>query len=45
MVGAVQVSEVLKLLIGRGSLLRHKMLYIDLYEQEYTILDMPPKAT
>jgi molybdopterin-synthase adenylyltransferase len=45
MVGAVQVSEVLKLLIGRGSILRHKMLYIDLYEQEYTVLEMPSKST
>ncbi len=45
MVGAVQVSEVLKLLIGRGSILRHKMLYIDLFEQEYTILEMPAQAT
>lgn len=41
MVGSIQVSEVLKILIGRGSLLRHKMLYIDLYEQDYTVLELP----
>ncbi len=40
MVGSVQVSEVVKLLINRGELLRHKMLYIDLFEQEYTLLEM-----
>ncbi len=41
MVGSIQVSEVVKLLIKRGSLLRHKMLYIDLYEQDYTLLELP----
>ena len=39
MVGAIQVSEVVKLIIGRGEVLRHKMLYIDLYEQDYTVLE------
>jgi len=41
MVGSIQVSEVVKLLIKRGGLLRHKMLYIDLYEQDYTVLELP----
>lgn len=41
MVGSIQVSEVVKLLIKRGTLLRHKMLYIDLYEQDYTVLELP----
>ncbi len=40
LVGSIQVSEVVKLLIGRGEPLRNKMLYIDLFEQEYTILEM-----
>ncbi|SMP64982.1 HesA/MoeB/ThiF family protein [Anoxynatronum buryatiense] len=40
LVGAAQVSEVLKLLINRGTLLRHRMLYIDLFEQEYTVLNL-----
>lgn len=41
MVGSIQVSEVVKLLINRGGLLRHKMLYIDMYEQDYTVLELP----
>ena len=40
LVAAVEVSEVLKLLIGRGKLLRKKILYIDLLEQEYTVVDL-----
>lgn len=40
MVGSIQVSEVVKLLIKRGGLLRHKMLYIDLYEQDFTLLEL-----
>lgn len=40
LVGAIQTSEVVKLLIGRGELLRRKMLYIDLFEQEYSVLDL-----
>lgn len=43
LVGSIQVSEVVKLLINRGGLLRHKMLYIDLYEQDYTLLELPNK--
>lgn len=41
LVGSIQVSEVVKLLIKRGGLLRHRMLYIDLYEQDYTVLELP----
>lgn len=40
LVGSIQVSEVVKLIINRGGLLRHRMLYIDLYEQDYTVLDL-----
>ncbi|SDY78166.1 HesA/MoeB/ThiF family protein [Tindallia californiensis] len=40
MIGSIQVSETIKLLIQRGEILRNKMLYIDLLEQEYHILKM-----
>ncbi|MFZ5352454.1 MAG: HesA/MoeB/ThiF family protein [Bacillota bacterium] len=39
LVASIQVSEVVKLLIGRGDLLRRKMLFIDLYRQEYDTID------
>lgn len=39
MVASIQVSEVLKLLIGRGELLNGKMLFIDLLRQEYDVID------
>lgn len=35
---SIEVSEVLKLLIGRGELLRNKMLYIDLLNNNYEII-------
>jgi hypothetical protein len=35
-----QVSEVLKILIGRGSLLRKKLLIINTLEQEYEIINL-----
>ena len=34
-VASIQVSEVLKIIIKRGELLRKRILYIDLLEQEY----------
>lgn len=40
LVASIQVSEILKILIGRGELLRNKILYIDTYEQSYTVLDI-----
>lgn len=40
LVASIEVSEVLKLLIGRGELLRKRILYVDLLEQEYTIVDL-----
>lgn len=40
LVASIQVSEVLKILIGRGELLRRKILYIDLLHQEYTLINM-----
>ncbi|MCX7708352.1 MAG: HesA/MoeB/ThiF family protein [Clostridia bacterium] len=40
MVASIEVSEVLKLLVGRGELLRKKVLYIDLFSQEYNVIEM-----
>lgn len=39
LVASVQVAETIKLLIGRGELLRNRVLRIDLLEQEYTVLE------
>ena len=39
MVASIEVSEVLKLLIGRGELLSKKMLLIDLFRQEYDVIE------
>lgn len=39
-VASIEVSEVLKILIGRGEPLRNKVLRIDLYEQLYMVLDL-----
>ncbi len=40
LVASIQVSEVLKILIGRGNLLRNKILYINTLEQEYNVLEL-----
>lgn len=40
LVASIQVSEVLKILIGRGQLLRKRLLHIDLLTQEYTVIDL-----
>jgi molybdopterin/thiamine biosynthesis adenylyltransferase len=37
---SIQVSEVIKILIGRGDLLRKKLLFINLFEQEFEIIDL-----
>jgi molybdopterin/thiamine biosynthesis adenylyltransferase len=39
LVASIEVSEVLKLLIGRGELLSNKMLLIDLLRQEYDVIE------
>jgi molybdopterin/thiamine biosynthesis adenylyltransferase len=39
MVASIEVSEVLKLLIGRGELLNKKILLIDLLRQEYDVIE------
>lgn len=38
LVASVQVSEVVKILIGRGELLRKKLLFINILENEYNII-------
>lgn len=40
LVASIQVSEVLKILIKRGDLLRKKVLYIDLLSQDYTVVSL-----
>ncbi|MDW2003761.1 ThiF family adenylyltransferase, partial [Vibrio sp. 2304] len=40
LIAAIEVSEVLKILIKRGELLRHKLLLIDTYTQSYTVVDL-----
>lgn len=40
LIASIQVSEAVKILIGRGELLRNKLLHIDLLEQEYEILPL-----
>lgn len=40
LVASIEVSEVLKILLGRGELLRRKVLRIDLYEQLYMVIDL-----
>lgn len=39
-VASVQVSEALKILIGRGELLRNKILYADLFAQDYEVVSL-----
>lgn len=40
MVASIQVAEALKVLLGRGEYLRNKLLYIDLLEQEYVVMEL-----
>lgn len=40
LVASIEVSEVLKILIGRGELLRKKLLHIDLLSQDYTVINL-----
>jgi molybdopterin-synthase adenylyltransferase len=40
MIASIQVSEALKILIGRGEILRKKVLYIDLLDHEYSIVQL-----
>jgi molybdopterin/thiamine biosynthesis adenylyltransferase len=40
LVASIQVSEALKVLIGRGELLRKKILYINLLDNEFETIDL-----
>jgi molybdopterin-synthase adenylyltransferase len=40
MIASLQVSEALKIIIGRGDILRKKVLYIDLLDHDYTMVQM-----
>lgn len=40
LVAAIEVSEVVKLLIKRGEILRYKLLLIDTYTQNYSVVDL-----
>lgn len=37
---SIQVGEVIKLLLGKGEILRNKMLFVNLLEQKYEIIDL-----
>jgi molybdopterin-synthase adenylyltransferase len=40
LISSIQVAETIKILIGRGELLRNKLLFINLLEHEYQILSL-----
>jgi molybdopterin-synthase adenylyltransferase len=40
LIASIQVSEVLKILIGRGELLRNKILFINTLDQDYEVLEL-----
>lgn len=40
LIASIEVSETLKILIGRGELLRNKLLHIDIYDHTYTVLNL-----
>lgn len=40
MVASVQVAEIVKILLGKGDLLRNKLLYIDLFEHDYVTINL-----
>lgn len=40
LVASIQVSEAIKVIIGRGELLRRKILFINTLEQEYETIDL-----
>lgn len=45
LVASIQTAEVIKLLIGRGELLRNRILRIDLLDQEYTIIELTQRPS
>lgn len=40
LISSIQVAEVVKVLINRGDILRHKLLFIDTLEHDYNIIDL-----
>jgi molybdopterin/thiamine biosynthesis adenylyltransferase len=40
MIASIEVAEAVKVLLGRGEILRNKLLTIDLLNQEYEIFDL-----
>jgi len=40
LVASIQVAEALKVLLGKGELIRNKLLYIDLLEQNYVVMEL-----
>lgn len=43
LVASIQVSEVLKILINRGELLQNKILYINLLDHDYSVINLKDK--
>jgi molybdopterin-synthase adenylyltransferase len=39
-IASLQISEALKIIIGRGNILRKKVLYIDMLNHEYTVVQL-----
>ncbi|MBI9102505.1 MAG: HesA/MoeB/ThiF family protein [Spirochaetales bacterium] len=40
LVASIQIAEALKVLLGKGDILRHKLLYIDTLNHEYNVLNI-----
>jgi len=40
LVAAIEVSECVKLITKKGTLLRHKFMYINLLDQEFEVFDL-----
>lgn len=40
LIASIQVSEALKVLLNKGNLLRNKLLYIDLLEHDYMVIEL-----
>lgn len=40
LISSIQVSEVVKILINRGDLLRNKLLFINMLDHEYDVIDL-----
>jgi len=40
LVASIEVAETVKVLLGKGNLLRHKVLYIDTLDQDYEVIEL-----